>query len=132
MKHLQTCNIMLRGVKKKRYPISANIYVLFKESNTNTKKKSAKYKYCVLLFMPVWILSILFGQWTNSSSIVKVDQSCMRQAIQTNDQLNHAAHLQFPPKCEQLRALPVLSHCFQDKSRCVPSYVASHHVRSLD
>lgn len=42
VKHLQTCNIMLRGVKKKRYPISANIYVLFKESNTNTKKKKCK------------------------------------------------------------------------------------------
>ena len=41
--------------------------------------------------MPVWILSILFGQWTNSSSIVNVDQSCIRQSIHTNDQLHHAA-----------------------------------------
>ena len=44
---------MPRGVKKKkRYPISeANIYLIIKESNKNTKKKSAKYKYCVLLFI---------------------------------------------------------------------------------
>ncbi len=38
-----------------------------------------------------FIYVYLFGQWTNSSSIVNIHQSWMRQSIQTNDQLNHAA-----------------------------------------